>query len=264
MASFKDAPLEVIGEIIDSLQDDLPALRSCSQTCLSLLPLCRKYIFRTIALRPYYPRYITLFGNLLDSNPGVADYVQNLEYQISTPDFEDEAVPRILRKFHRIRSFQLIGNGDWHILQPALQQSLSYIISLPSITRLEISSFRVFPINIFIPCINLTDLTIISIESAVMDNSEHEYFASDAVSQLQSFTSSFISGESLKNLVEARRSKDVPVLDFSNLRALSVDEDEHSHLAAVHALTKVAEKLETLDYCGLYQTYLRLYAGTKC
>jgi hypothetical protein len=207
------------------------------------------------------PRYITLFGNVLDSNPGVADYVQ---YQISTPDFEDEAVPRILGKLHRIQSFQLIGNGDWHILQPALQQSLSYIISLPSITRLEISSFRVFPINIFIPCINLTDLTIISIESAVMDSSEYEYFASDAVPQLQSFTSRLISGESVKNLLEARRSKDVPVLDFSNLRALSVDEDEHSHLAAVHAFTKVAEKLETLHYFGLYQTYLRLYAGIKC
>ena len=137
---------------------------------------------------------------------------------------------------------------DWHILQPALQQYLSCIINLPSITRLEISDFRVFPINIFIPCINLTDLTIISIESAVMDNSEHEYFASDAVSQLQSFTSSFISGESLKNLVEARRSKDVPVLDFSNLRALSLH----------------VEKLETIHYSGLYQTYLSLYAGTKC
>jgi hypothetical protein len=262
------APLEVIGEIIDSLQDDLPALRACSQTCLSLLPLCRKHIFRTITLRPLYVRYppnITLFGNLLDSNPGVADYVRNLEYRINHPDFEDEAVPRTLGKLHRIQSFQLIGSVDWHILRPALQQSLSYIISLPSITRLEISSFRVFPINIFIPCINLTDLTIISIESVVMDGSEYEHFASDAVPQLQSFTSSFISGESVKNLVEARRSKDVPVLDFSNLRALSVDVDEHSHLpAAVHALTKVAEKLETLYYYGLYQTYLRLYAGTKC
>ena len=265
-------PLEVIGEIIDSLQDDLPALRSCSQTCLSLLPLCRKYIFRTISLTcppPAFlylqlPRYITLFGNLLDSNPGVADYVQNLEYQISTLDFEDEAVPRILGKLHRIQSFQLIGNVDWHILQPALQQVLSYIISLPSITRLEISSFRVFPINIFIPCINLTDLTIVSIESAGMDSSECEYSASDAVPQLQSFTSRFINGEYLKNLVEARRSKDVPVLDFSNLRTLSVDVDEHSHLAAVHALTKVAEKLETLYYFGLYQTHLRLYTGTKC
>ena len=274
MASFCDAPLEVIGEIIGSLQDDLPALRSCSQTCLSLLPLCRKYIFRTITLTPrppesdiycQLPRYITLFGNLLDSNPGVADYVRNLEYQISDPDVEDEDVPRILRKLHRIQSFELIGDGDWHILQPALQQSLSYIISLPSITRLEISSFEVFPINIFIPCINLTDLTIISIESAVMDSSEYEYFASDAVPQLQSFTSRFTSGGFLKNLVEARRSKDVPVLDFSNLRALSVDVDEHSHFpAAVNALTKVAEKLETLYYFGLYQTYLRLYAGTKC
>ena len=250
-------PLEVIGEIIDSLQDDLPALRSCSQTCSSLLPLCRKYIFRTITLmpRPYLqqlPPYMTLFGNLLDSNPGVADYVQNLEYQISVRDFEDEAVPRILRKFRWIRSFQLIGFVEWHVLQPALQQSLSYIISLPSIKRLQISNFRVFPINIFIPCINLTDLTMISVESAVMDNSEYEYFVSDAVPQLQSFTSSFIRGEYLKKLVEARRSKDVPVLDFSNLRTLSVDLDEYSHLASVHALTKVAEKLETLHCFSLY------------
>ena len=264
-------PLEVIGEIIDSLQDDLPALRSCSQTCLSLLPLCRKHIFRTISLAPQdrlrLSGCITLLGNLLDSNPGVADYVRNLIYYINTPDFEDEAVPRTLRKFHRIQYFRLTGHVDsanWHNFQPAFQQSLSYIISLPSITSLEICSFRVFPINIFIPCINLTELILDEIiESAVMDNSEYENSASYAVPQLQSFTSG-TKGGYLKDLVEARRSKDVPVLDFSNLRKLGFDLDEHSHLAAVYELTKVAEKLETLCYSGLYQTYLRLYAGTKC
>ena len=262
MASFCDAPLEVIGEIIDSLQDDLPALRSCSQTCLSLLPLCRKYIFRTIILTPRLhplPRYITLFRNLLDSNPGVADYVQNLKYQVTFLDFEDEAVPRTLGKLHRIQSFHLIGS-DWHLLQPALQQSLSYIISLPSITRLEIYGFRLFPINMFIPGINLIDLTL----SSYTNNHEYEYFAPDAVAQLQSLTLRFIDGEDAKNLMEARRSKDVPVLDFSNLRALVVDVEKHSQLAAVHALTKVAEKLETFHYFGLYQTHLRLYAGTEC
>ena len=99
--SFSDTPLEVIEEIIDSLRDDSAALNACSQTCQSLLPLCRKYIFQTVVLQPRsqeaklrgLPRYVTLFGNLLDSNSQIADYVQNLIYRMETPDFEDESVP---------------------------------------------------------------------------------------------------------------------------------------------------------------------------
>ncbi|TFK37391.1 hypothetical protein BDQ12DRAFT_685269 [Crucibulum laeve] len=128
MTSFSNSPFE----IIDALQDDLVTLKSCSQTCLSLLPLCRKYIFQSISFTPDYsvplierrgfPRKIILFGNLLDNNPGISDYVQNLVYRIDKSDLEDAEVPRILEKLRRIQSFKLIGEAwDWNTLCPTLQ-----------------------------------------------------------------------------------------------------------------------------------------------
>ena len=50
MACLSDLPLDIVEEIADNLQDDLPTLKAGAQTCLSFLLLCRKYIFRTITL----------------------------------------------------------------------------------------------------------------------------------------------------------------------------------------------------------------------
>src|SRR6266498_1377541 len=120
MAYFSDSPLEVIEQVIDALQEDPAALKACSQTCSSLLPLCRKYLFQSIQLTPRpwspsqlprLPRIIILFGRLLDSNPRIADYVQNLTYQTETPDFEDDDVPRVLERFRRVQFFRLVGVG---------------------------------------------------------------------------------------------------------------------------------------------------------
>ena len=261
MASFSDSPLEIIEEIIDNLQDQLPALRACSQTCHFLLPLCRKYIFRSISLKHRswqeqcegLPRHTTLFATLLDSSPDIADYVQNLVYQLETPPFTDPDALRILKKLHRIQSFQLLGeNSFWNELHPTLQKSLLHIIHLRSVTHLKISYFRFFSISTLTSCVNLTDLTLSNIMSAGMDACEHEYFAQDAVPQLQSFTLD-LWGRYGNSFVNRRGSKDFPMLDFSNLQTLSVIIDENSDIAAVHALTKVTEKLETLYYSGMYQ-----------
>jgi hypothetical protein len=101
-----------------------------------------------------------LFGRLLDSNPRIADYVQNLTYQTEIPDFEDDDVPRILEKLRRVQFFRLVGvDVNWNTLRPPFRESLSHIIQSRSVTRLEISNLENFPITIFIPCTNLIDLT---------------------------------------------------------------------------------------------------------
>ena len=262
--SFSDAPLEVIEEIIDSLRDDSAALKACSQTCLFLLPLCRKYIFQSVILRPRsqeaklrgLPRYVTSFGNLLDSNSQIAGYVRNLMYKMETADFEDESVPRILDKLE-IQHFALGGAGgqyvDWSILRPDLRKSLSRIIH--SATHLDIFRIEALPINIFTPCINLIDLRLALIDG-VMYGYEHEYFVPDTALQLQSFTSGVFCGEYTASLIDARRSEDVPVLDFSNLRVLDISIDDYSSLDAFEALMEVTEKLETFCCLGMYQSSL--------
>ena len=69
MACLSDLPFEIIEEIVDNLQVDLPTLKA---DALSFLLLCRKYIFRAITLGP--GRQSTRsFTSLLDSNPRIDD-----------------------------------------------------------------------------------------------------------------------------------------------------------------------------------------------
>ena len=95
----------------------------------------------------------------------------------------------VLDKIHRIQSFQLQGNlyGSWSELDPRLRKSLLRIIQ--SVTQSIISWIKIL-ISIFIPCINLIELNLDSIESIVDDigSYEHRYFAHDIVPQLQSLT----------------------------------------------------------------------------
>ena len=255
--AFFDIPLEVIEEIIDSLQDDPAALKACSQTCQSLLLLCRKYIFRTINLvtprEANAPSCITLFGSLLDRNPQISDYVRNLTYYLETPDLFLESVPRTLDKLHRIQSFQFIGDRrtDWSALHPDLRESLSHIIH--SVTHLDITFIKALPIDIFIPCRNLINLKLDSIAGTVTDSYEHGYLKQDAVPRLQSLTLGSSCGRYMQSLIEAKRSKDIPVLDFGDLRTLSISIGEDSDLAVFRALMKVTKKLETFHCTGRYQ-----------
>jgi len=268
MVYFSDSPLEVIEQIIDALQDDISSLKACSQTCLSLLPLCRKYLFQSIKLTPRpgpppqlprLPRYIVLFGRLLDSNPGIADYVRNLVYQAEIPDFEDDDVARVLERLHRVQFLQLIGVGVvWDTLRPRFRESLSNIIQSRSVIRLEISQVINFPITTFIPCINLLDLTLNELQGAVVESHEQESSMSETIPQLQSFSFGVGDGEYVNALLKARRSNDLPMLDFSNLRTLNANVENPSDLVATHALIKATEKLETLDYIGMYQISLRV------
>ena len=117
MASFSDSPLEIIAEIINVLRDDNSTLEACSQTCSLLLPLCHKYIFRSIRITPRshpqrnLPCLIKSFGILLSNNPGISDLVRNLVFHICSPDIEDDDVPRVLGGLYHLQSFEL-GIGD--------------------------------------------------------------------------------------------------------------------------------------------------------
>jgi hypothetical protein len=149
MASFSDSPLEIIEEIINALQDDIAALEACSQTCSLLLPLCRKFLFRSIRIAPRSypqrsrPRLLTLFGILLNSNPGISELVRNLVFHICSVDVYDDDVPLVLGRLHHLQSFEL-GIGErmmtgWNEFHQPFREALLRLIQLPSVSRLEIS-----------------------------------------------------------------------------------------------------------------------------
>ena len=97
---------------------------------------------------------------------GHVDYVRNLVYD---PRNLNRHAPQILDRLHHIQSFQFEGNilGSWSDLDPRLRESFSRIIH--SVTQLDISFVQDFPINIFIPCINLIELTL-DLSDRMVDN----------------------------------------------------------------------------------------------
>jgi hypothetical protein len=67
--------------------------------------------------------------------------------------------------------------------------------------------------------------------------------------------------EYLKHLLKTRRSNNLPVLDISNIRTLNVNLEKYSDIVVAHALIRGTEKLETLDYDGMYKISLRVIPG---
>jgi hypothetical protein len=268
MASFSDSPLEIIEEIINALQGDIAALEACSQTCSLLLPLCRKFIFRSIRITPRthprrnLPRIIELFGILINNNPGISDLVQNLVFHICSPDVDDDDVPRVLRKLHRLQSFEL-GIGDpmtvkWSALRQPLRDALLRLIHLPSLSRLTISHIYDFPTTVLFPCMNLADLTLDCVTrptTAVSD--EKDPSAPEAAPQLRSFAFRLDRGAYAMHLLNARRPNGVPVLDFSKVRMLSVEADREQDLMAIQALIRVSKNLEILEYASMWDRHYR-------
>ena len=263
MASFSDSPLEIIAEIINALQDDIAALEACSQTCSLLLPLCRKYIFRSIRIttrshpQRNLPRVITLFGILLSNNPGISDLVRNLVFHICWPDVEDDDVPRVLGRLHHLQSFEL-GIGDpvtvkWNALRQPFRDVLLRLIHLPSLSRLDISCIYDFPVTVFFPCTNLADLSLACItKPTTAVNNEEKPSAPEAALQLQSFAFRQDCDSYAMHLHNARRPNGVPVLDFSKVRLLSFEAGREQDLVAIQALIRATKQLETLKYTSTY------------
>lgn len=273
MASFSNTPPDIIGEIINALSDDINALKACSQTCSSLLPSCRKCLFRTIHITPRsypqrsLPRLITLFGTLLDTNPGISDHVQNFVYRICTPDVDDDDVLRVLGRLRRIQSFEL-GARDrvisWKALRQPFRDALLRLIHSGSISRLEIANIHDFPINAFFPCVNLVDLTLLRVTGSAVgiddDEQGEEVFVPKAAPRLRSFAFSSGSGQHVLHLLKDRRSNGNPVLNFCSVRRLSVKAENEQDSVVIQALIRATQKVEVIEYTvnGLINGYAGL------
>jgi hypothetical protein len=91
-----------------------------------------------------------------------------------------------------------------------------------------------------------------------------ECSTSVAIPQLQTFSFGVGCSGYAKGLLEARRSDNLPVLDFTKLRTLVIDVEKYSDLVVAHAFMKVTENLEILSYGGTLQISLRVYTETEC
>lgn len=272
MSSLSDCPPEIIEVVIDFLQHDLSALRACSQTCVALLSLCRRYIFRSLLISnspslPYYDRWrsstITQvrpkIWRFLDANPTISEYVHKITYHMSKVDLEDGDVPRVLDQLHNhnAHSFQLIGASlpsrmKWAQFPPRLGDALLRVVQSSSITCLAFSEIA-FPIVALRACVNLTELTISMVDFNVSAVDEQRSLTSTSsfdvrIPQLQTFACEMYSDQYARCLLNARHPSDCWVLGFSNVRMLSLEVDRNSDLAVPRAFINVTNKLETLQY----------------
>ncbi|EDR09253.1 uncharacterized protein LACBIDRAFT_296734 [Laccaria bicolor S238N-H82] len=259
MTSFADFPLETVKEIIDVLQDDLPSLKACSQTCQSLLPLCRQHIYRTISLtrhhaRGHRSRMLKSLRLLLDKNADIAHYVRNLVYEIDHNDEGDDNV-RVLEKLHPVQTLELDGSGaHWNTLRSPMQEVLLRLIHSHSLTCVRISLFWNFPVTALIPCITLTDLAInsLGLTAATKCDNDEEYTTLDPVPHIKSFTFDCADDPFVTKVFHAKRSTGVPMLDFSNLKELNIHARFKDYFEGRKTLLQASEELEILHYRVTY------------
>ena len=156
-------PLDILLYIIDLLAsgyDSVRSLQNLSQACKFMVPLCRKHLFSSIVLvrNSSLPR----FGNLLSKNPDIARYVKKLHYGVNNPISELELnILELLKEHSSLQSIVLSSaRVDWNTLPESIRLSLVSLIQLPTVTRLIIDSFRVFPVMALSGCRNLIELML--------------------------------------------------------------------------------------------------------
>ncbi|KZT65546.1 hypothetical protein DAEQUDRAFT_731233 [Daedalea quercina L-15889] len=119
--SHLELPLELLEYTVDYLHDDVHALRTCSLTCQSLLPVTRLHLFRCIILRrvPDCLRFLDALETSAHTHARIADYVKDLRTPFMAlvsrgerKGWRFELLRRILRDLHHLGSLRLYA-FDW-------------------------------------------------------------------------------------------------------------------------------------------------------
>jgi len=159
-------PLDILLYIVDLLaggdddSEDINSLRILSQTCKSMVPLCRKHLFSSLRLSSELS--FERFGNLLSENPDIAYYVKSLNYRVYNPIYDHEwSILDILKKRASLKSMTLSSPGlDWKDFPESIRLSLVFLIQLPTVADLNIEDFKGFPVTALSGCRNLIDLQL--------------------------------------------------------------------------------------------------------
>lgn len=184
-------PLEIVEFVIDVLNvdDEIDAIKACSQTCKVFFPAVGNTFFSRIDLdlrlnsrhiSPNHdsddapPRRMRLFLDLLDQTPDITFYVQDLDLYIYLEDSDRPRTIRALNMLSNLTAFSLrhdfSGLGDfntlnWGDLCPNFITCIHHIISSPKLTQLEFASFTNFPLSTFSWCGGgLEELSLKSVE----------------------------------------------------------------------------------------------------
>ena len=249
MSPVKILPLDIIENIVNILIDEVEGLeyvKTLSLTCQSFLPFCRKHILSSIEIKSENNKPITMyrlelpyaeaFEQLLLKTPAIAKYVRHLTIRISITKsyLSRDPLDQVVRQLTRLKSLSIsmyispVGDSlNWNDICSSMQNSLLYLIHLPTLRDLYLETINDFPISNLITCTNLKYLYLGDLQ--ITDElDEAASSMSGNLMQLQELAIGESGLDISADLLELRCPDGRPGLDLTCLEkiSISVENDE--------------------------------------
>ena len=249
---MKTLPLDILLYIIDLLAGgrDIKSLRTLSQACKYMVPLCREHLFSSLNL--YSELYSERFSDLLSNNPDIARYARSLKYGVyNNPSSGHELnILDMLKKRSSLRSIELwsLGNLGWNDLSESIRLSMLSLIQLPTVTFLRIYTFKGFPATALAGCGNLIDLHL-----GELDLAPPEVNQAISRSKIPAPVSLFINTDTYglaALLNSAGLHAGGPIVDFSRLQKAEFHVESRDDIDQANELIKETTRLEYIKING--------------
>jgi hypothetical protein len=240
-------PFDVLHTIIEMLRNDenpdFATIQFFSQTCRSLLPVCRRHLFSAIWLKsridgadvaneiharpgnlePTLHIGATSLTNLVASSPDIAGYIREFVFYPHASNSGDETLLSLLQKFDRLEKLHFRHHHnkrydsyeDWDALDVSLQIAMEDLVyqQRRTLTHLFFTDHISIPISILHPLACLHTFYL-------FDSTMYTDVIADPPAPLQLTSFKFTAGYSaVQSLFEGVRPG---ILDLSQLQILTV------------------------------------------
>lgn len=263
MTSLYGIPIDIGAHIVDSLANSENGqlhVKACALVCRAFLPLCRKHIFRSIAINKPYSNSPRLHHAraLFARNPMLAQCVRKLDLCIRQEDFISPDFVSTLDYFTNVQYLNLWYHGidklDWQHLPRHAHKTFLHLLHLPTLVSLKLRNITNVPIADLVPCINISHLAIDQVEPLIADGRDQVHIQPSLVRKwrplpsihIEEYTFGLCSAALTNEMLHSTRSDGAPAFDFTGLKCFSAKCDSEDDLTTVHSLLSRAEGLEVI------------------
>ena len=250
-------PFDVLALIIDIVGEnkDTDLLKRLALVSHSFLQICSKHLFATVILRDDNPEFHVAsskkgFVKLLRSRPEVVNYIRKLTYkvgftyQLESKSEDDRILSNLLRTVSRLNYLKITGISsylDWKTLDSSLTSALLHLMHLPTISHINLSYIKNFPLSSLTSSVNLHQLDINHLR---LDSAEI-IVPLEMMPQIREFLVSESSQVTTK-LLHAKTQDGRPAFNFMDLRRFKFTISSNEDLQITRYLLQNARLLEKL------------------
>ena len=263
MSSESVLPFDIIAQIIDNVgeNEDTDLLKELALVSHSLNQICTKHLFATVELHDADPgRHIASskkgFVKLLKSRPDVVKYIRKLTYNAGNcyRSIEDPLLspilPNLLRTISRLNCLTITTSSfpDWNSLDSYLTSAFLYLMHLPTVNQIDLSSIQNFPPSSLTLSVNLHRLDILDLRrfDTFEDNDgSSEIVVQSEMPKLREFHTSSSTLLTTK-LLHAKRRDGRRAFNFVDLRRLSISTIRHEDEQNIRYMLQNAKLLDKL------------------